>query len=97
MRHLAQRHDISYLSFAEPAETAGNLEGMREVASHVVTVPRSDAGKGTATFYFDAARYLVDPAPYAVAKYRSAAYGSQSLALPSAGSTRWSATSCHRS
>lgn len=74
MRHLAQRHDISYLSFADPAETAANLEGMREVASHVVTVPRSDAGKGTATFYLDAARYLLDPAPYAVAKYRSAAY-----------------------
>jgi sugar transferase (PEP-CTERM/EpsH1 system associated) len=74
MRHLAQRHDISYLSFADPAETAGNLEGMREVASQVVTVPRSDAGKGTATFYLDAARYLLDPAPYAVAKYRSAAY-----------------------
>jgi sugar transferase (PEP-CTERM/EpsH1 system associated) len=74
MRHLAQRHDISYLSFADPAETAANLEGMREVASHVVTIPRSDAGKGTATFYLDAARYLLDPAPYAVAKYRSAAY-----------------------
>lgn len=74
MRHLAQRHDISYLSFADPDETAGNLEGMREVASQVVTVPRSDAGKGTATFYLDAARYLLDPAPYAVAKYRSAAY-----------------------
>ena len=74
MRHLAQRHDISYLSFADPAETAGSLEGMREVASHVVTVPRSDAGKGTASFYLDAARYLLDPAPYAVAKYRAAAY-----------------------
>ena len=74
MRHLAERHDLSYLSFADPSEPAGNLEGMREVASHVVTVPRSDAGKGTASFYLDAARYLLDPAPYAVAKYRSAAY-----------------------
>ena len=74
MRHLAQRHDISYLSFSDPADTAGNLEGMREVAARVVTVPRSDAGKGTATFYLDAARYLLDAAPYAVAKYRAAAY-----------------------
>ena len=74
MRHLAQRHDISYLSFADPAETAGNLEGMREVASRVVTVPRSDTAKGTASFYFDAARYLLEPAPYAVAKYRAPAY-----------------------
>ena len=76
MRHLAQRHDISYLSFSDPADTAANLEGMREVAARVVTVPRSDAGKGTATFYLDAARYLLDAAPYAVAKYRAAAYRS---------------------
>jgi sugar transferase (PEP-CTERM/EpsH1 system associated) len=74
MRHLAQRHDISYLSFSDPADTAGNLEGMREVAARVVTIPRRDAGKGTATFYLDAARYLLDAAPYAVAKYRDAAY-----------------------
>jgi sugar transferase (PEP-CTERM/EpsH1 system associated) len=74
MRHLARRHDISYLSFRDPSQTEADIEGMREVASHVVTVPRTDPAKGSARFYVDASRYLLDPVPYAVAKYRGAAY-----------------------
>jgi polysaccharide biosynthesis protein PslH len=74
MRHLAQRHDITYLSFAEPTQSAEHRLGMNEVCSRLLTVPRSDAAKGTLRFYADAARYVVDPVPYAVAKYRSAAY-----------------------
>jgi sugar transferase (PEP-CTERM/EpsH1 system associated) len=74
MRHLARRHDISYLSFSDPSQTVADVEGMRDVASHVVTVPRTDPAKGSARFYVDASRYLLDPVPYAVAKYRGAAY-----------------------
>jgi sugar transferase (PEP-CTERM/EpsH1 system associated) len=74
MRQLARRHDITYVSFADAAATADDIAGMREVAANVVTIPRSDAAKGTVGFYLDAARYLVDSAPYAVAKYRSSAY-----------------------
>jgi polysaccharide biosynthesis protein PslH len=71
MRHLALRHEITYLSFADPAQPAADIAGMREVASRLVTIPRKDPAKGTARFYLDAASYLVDGAPYAVAKYRS--------------------------
>ena len=74
MRHLAERHDITYLSFVDPSSTDADRAGMGEVCAHLRTVPRADAAKGTLRFYADAARYLVDPAPYAVAKYRSAAY-----------------------
>ena len=74
MRHLAQRHQISYLSFRDVCDTPDDLMGMREVASDVVTVPRADARKGTTKFYLNAGRYLVDRAPYAVAKYRSVEY-----------------------
>jgi len=76
MRHLARRHDITYLSFAEPSDIASgrNRDGMGEVCSRLETIPRSDAEKGTWRFYADAAKYLVDPAPYAVAKYHSPAY-----------------------
>jgi sugar transferase (PEP-CTERM/EpsH1 system associated) len=74
MRQLARRHDITYVSFADPSATAADIAGMREVASNVVTIPRSEAAKGTARFYLDATRYLVDRAPYAIAKYRSIAY-----------------------
>ena len=74
MRHLARHHQISYLSFSEPSETAADRRGMREVASDLVTIPRTEPAKGTVKFYLDASRYLVDRVPYAVAKYRSGAY-----------------------
>ena len=74
MRHLARHHEISYLSFSDASETGADRRGMREVASDLVTIPRSEPAKGTVKFYLHASRYLVDRVPYAVAKYRSAAY-----------------------
>ena len=74
MRHLARDHEITYVSFADPDERPENIAGMREVCARVVTVPRRDTPKRTLRFYLDAARYLVHPLPYAVAKYRSAEY-----------------------
>jgi polysaccharide biosynthesis protein PslH len=74
MRHLARRHEISYLSFRNVSDSPDDVRGMREVAAHVLTVPRTEARKGTATFYLEAARYLADRRPYAVAKYRSLEY-----------------------
>ena len=71
MRHLARRHEITYLAFAEPAQPASDVEGMREVASRVETIPRAEPPKGSLRFYADAAMHLVDPLPYAVGKYRS--------------------------
>ena len=38
------------------------------------TIPRTRSRQGHARFYADAARYLVDRVPYAVAKYRSRAF-----------------------
>ena len=69
MRHLARRHEITYLSFAEPGQPAADVEGMREVArargnDHAHASPP----KGTLRFYADAALHLVDPLPYAVAQ-----------------------------
>ncbi|HXD75462.1 MAG TPA: glycosyltransferase [Vicinamibacterales bacterium] len=80
MRHLAKRHDITYMSFAGNGQER-EIEGMREVAKDVVTVKRSDPAKRSVLFYMDAARYLADPLPYAIAKYRSAAYKSALAAL----------------
>ena len=73
MRHLARRHDITYLAFKEPAQPPADVDGMREVAARVETVDRAEAAKGTLRFYADAALHLVDPLPYAVGKYRSRA------------------------
>ena len=74
MRQLARRHHISYLSFADPAATAADLDGMREVCRSLDIVPRNDPRKGTWRFRLDAARYIPQRVPYAIAKYRSAAY-----------------------
>ncbi|HEX2344237.1 MAG TPA: glycosyltransferase [Vicinamibacterales bacterium] len=74
MRHLATRHEITYLSFRDPDQPAADLAGMREVCAHLVTLPRRDTPKRSLTFYAEAAGYLAHPYPYAVAKYRSRAY-----------------------
>ncbi len=71
MRHLAQRHEITYLAFTEPGQPAADVDGMHAVAARVETVTRSEPAKGTFRFYADAAMHLADPLPYAVAKYRS--------------------------
>ena len=71
LRHLAGRHEITYVSFADPDRTPADVHGMREVASRVITIPRTDPAKGSLRFYADAARYLLHPKPYAVGKYRS--------------------------
>ena len=74
MRHLAQRHAITYLSFADPSSTQAERDGMREVCEHLEVIPRTDPAKGSIAFYADAASRVVDRLPYAVGKYRSAAY-----------------------
>ena len=74
MRHLARRHEITYLTFANDAEAEAHRPAMREVCGELVNVPWQDAAKGSLRFYAGVAAHLVDPLPYAVAKYRSAAY-----------------------
>jgi sugar transferase (PEP-CTERM/EpsH1 system associated) len=74
LRHLARRHEITYLAFAEPGRPAADVDFMRTVAARVETIPRREPRKGTWRFYVDAALHLVDPLPYAVGKYRSRAY-----------------------
>jgi sugar transferase (PEP-CTERM/EpsH1 system associated) len=74
MRHLAARRRITYVSFEDPSQTAADRLGMREVCRELITVPRRDTAKGTWRFYSSAAKYVLDRAPYAVAKYRSQLY-----------------------
>jgi sugar transferase (PEP-CTERM/EpsH1 system associated) len=74
MRHLARRHAITYLTFANDAEAEAHRPAMREVCSELINVPWQDAPKGSLRFYAGVARHVLDPLPYAVAKYRSAAY-----------------------
>lgn len=74
MRHLAARHQVTYLSFADPSASPADLAGMRRVCDRLETVPRREVPKGSPRFYLQASRFLLDPAPYAVAAYRSREY-----------------------
>lgn len=74
MRQLAKHHAITFLSFADPGQPADDVDGMKEVATEVITIPRTDPRKGTPAFYLDAARHVFGARPYAVAKYASHAY-----------------------
>jgi polysaccharide biosynthesis protein PslH len=71
MRHLARRHHITFLSFADPGTPEAHRAGMSEVCAELVTVPRREPAKGSLRFLLDAASYVVRRLPYAVGKYRS--------------------------
>jgi polysaccharide biosynthesis protein PslH len=74
MRHLARRHEITYLSFADPSQRRADYDGMSEVCSRLETVPRTEVGKDGWRFRAGALAHLLDPVPYAVGKYRSREY-----------------------
>jgi sugar transferase (PEP-CTERM/EpsH1 system associated) len=81
MRHLARRHQITYLSFAETATDSRDLAGMCQVAERVITIARYERPKGSLRFYVDVAAHLADSLPYAVATYRSTAFRARILSL----------------
>jgi polysaccharide biosynthesis protein PslH len=74
MRHLARRHAITCLTFAEDDEVAAVHTAMREVCAGLVNVPRREPAKGSLRFYAGVAAHLFASLPYAVAKYRSTDY-----------------------
>jgi sugar transferase (PEP-CTERM/EpsH1 system associated) len=86
MRHLARRHRITYLSFADRDVRAADKDGMREVCERLEVVPRRTAAKGSFAFYAGAAASLVDPLPYAAGRYRSRAYAHAVRRLLATGS-----------
>jgi sugar transferase (PEP-CTERM/EpsH1 system associated) len=74
LRHLSRRHDVTYLAFAEPSEIAAHSAAMSAASTDLIAIPRRDPDKDSLAFYAGAAGRLLDPLPYAVAKYRSRAY-----------------------
>jgi sugar transferase (PEP-CTERM/EpsH1 system associated) len=74
LRHLARRHDVTYVAFAEEAEASRHRAGMLDACASLVTVPRREPPRHSPAFYAGVARHLCSRLPYAVGKYRSAAY-----------------------
>jgi sugar transferase (PEP-CTERM/EpsH1 system associated) len=81
LRHLARRHEITYVGFSHPHASPADVARMGEVAARVETVPRPEPAKRSWRFYADVARHLADPLPYAVAKYRSRTFAQRVRAL----------------
>jgi sugar transferase (PEP-CTERM/EpsH1 system associated) len=71
MRHLAKRHDITYVAFATPEEQANAAQPMAQVATRVECISRSDPPKRSLGFYLGVVRHVCARLPYAVGKYRS--------------------------
>jgi polysaccharide biosynthesis protein PslH len=89
MRHLAARHEITCVSFADPAQPEADRTGMRAVCAELVTIPRRETPKEGMRFVASVLRCLPDPKPYAVAQYRSRAYrGAVRAALGGGGFDR---------
>ena len=74
MRHLAARHRITWLSYADPDQPVADVDGMSAVAERVHTIPRPLVSKGSPRFALQAAAHLVRPLPYAVGAYVSREY-----------------------
>lgn len=85
MRHLAARHDITYLCFAGAQDVERYGPAMSEVCTRLETVPRRDAPKGSLRFYARVAGHVLDPVPYAVAAYRSRGFRRRLEALLAGG------------
>jgi sugar transferase (PEP-CTERM/EpsH1 system associated) len=81
MRHLALRHEITFLGFADPDQPAADLDGMREVCATLHVVRRRAARKGTLAFAAEAAAHVLRRDPYAVGAYRSPEYQAKVRAL----------------
>src|SRR5438105_13493532 len=67
LRHLAERHDITYLSFGEPSDIRvadPNRDCMRHVCSLLVSIARTYTAKGTWRFHADMAKYLLVPSHF---------------------------------
>jgi sugar transferase (PEP-CTERM/EpsH1 system associated) len=75
LRHLAARHDIEFVAYADSGRAKAEIEGMRAVASAVHVVERPPAPpKGSLAFYAEAARHVVRSLPYAIGSYYSPEY-----------------------
>ena len=75
MRHLARRHHITFLSFADPDTPEADRAGMSEVCAELITVPRREPRKGSVTL--PARCSLVRRAPAAVRRRQVPLCGSE--------------------
>ncbi|HZI43263.1 MAG TPA: glycosyltransferase [Gemmatimonadaceae bacterium] len=73
LRQLVRDHRVTYLTLDDGCRDADAVERAAEYCTDLVRVPTRMSAKGSTRFYWELARNLASPLPYAVAKYRSPA------------------------
>ena len=71
LKHLGQDHQITYLALAPRGVDPACIASAEEYCDRLVTVEWEPAGRSGPGFYFDLARNLGSPIPYAIHKYRT--------------------------
>ncbi len=74
LRHLKQRHEVTYLALTNTDESAEAIERAVEYCHRLVAVPWQAPQKFSARFYIDLALNLGSRLPYAIKKYRSTVF-----------------------
>lgn len=74
LRELRKQHHVTYLTLDDGTASADARERATEYCHEVQTVPFSQPARGTGAFYLDLLRNVFSSLPYAVAKYRNAAF-----------------------
>ena len=74
LRALSRSHRVTYLTLDDGGAAADAEERAAEYSRDVIRVPFAPPARGTLFFYADLARNLLSSLPYAIAKYRSAAF-----------------------
>ena len=73
LKHLIREHEVTYLSFVRPDDSARALEDASEYCHRLVTVPLREPQKFGARFYYDVTASFASSLPYAIRKYKSTA------------------------
>ncbi len=74
LRALARDHHVTYLTLDDGTAAPNAVELAAEYAQEVIRVPFGAPARGTVSFYGALGTNLLSPLPYAIAKYRSAAF-----------------------
>lgn len=74
LRELRRHHHVTYLTLDDGTAASDAREKAVEYCHEVATVPFSQPARGTLAFYADLLRNVFSSLPYAVAKYRTAAF-----------------------
>jgi glycosyltransferase involved in cell wall biosynthesis len=75
LRELKQRHHVTYLALDDGTAAPDAVERSAEYCHELIRVPHRTSAKFSFRFFAELAANMASPLPYAVEKYRSAAFG----------------------